>query len=112
MAPFIIKQRLISPAIGQAALSFTPVMLTSALVAGPSSPSTVTNAAWVLQMKHVGGEGSSQDGQSLPVPAGDFKLFANCRSISTWDPLGWEEDLGSIALCSAAVPLPVGFCLL
>lgn len=40
MALFIIKQRLVSPAMGQTALSFTPVMLTSALTAGPNSPST------------------------------------------------------------------------
>lgn len=72
----------------------------------------VTNAVWFLQLKHVGGEASSQDGRSLPVPAGDIKLFANPRSISTQDPLGWEEELGSLALCSAVVPLPVGFCFL
>ena len=40
MALFIIKQKLISPATGQAPWSFTPVMPTSALAAGPSSPST------------------------------------------------------------------------
>jgi len=42
-----------------------------------------------------------------PVPTGGFKLFAKLRSISTWEPLGYEEELGSFAHFPGQVPSPL-----
>lgn len=79
MALCIIKQRLISPATGQASLSFMPVMLTSAFTADPSSPSTgwleLPEFPGFSDLKHVGGEASGW--LSLLISTGDFKLFEN-----------------------------------
>jgi len=72
MALFIIKQRLIPPAMGQAPLSFMPAMLTSALAAGSQLSQYrvvgVTDATWALQLKHVGGEASSPEGHHYLSP--------------------------------------------
>lgn len=70
----------------------------------------VANAAQVLQLKHIVGKHHLRVTITISL-AGDFKLFAHPRSISTWEPLRKEEELDSLALCSAAVPLPIGFCL-
>lgn len=90
------------------------MMLTNALALVQTVPvqdAGSTNAPQVLQPKHA--VGKHHLGVAITTClTGDFKLFANPRSISTWEPLSKEEELGSLALCSAAVSLPIGFCLL